>query len=248
MPVIQFICFSSVEAYLPWKCCCVMLHYEFLEPWIAWDVFPTLIFVTGNLCNKCPSGYLNKRAVLVILSMWSLVSIEQQSIRRPCDILVANVGPEVAKTAKTVILFINCKNVTFFQKCVQSQKWPKWPKTALSEVSQQELCSGEFWPTRVFHQAQEPCPAFPSLLQLIPARLGPRSLAQLPRSSVRVPIIQGASQRVNKAQESLSVPRWSPGHVLLQPIGTVPRTWFSVHMCFYTSKLNIYFILFATRL
>ena len=87
MPVIQFICFSSVEAYLPWKCCCVMLHYEFLEPWIALDLLPTLIFVTGNLCNKCPSGYSNKRAVLVILSMRSLVSIEQQSPRRPCDIV-----------------------------------------------------------------------------------------------------------------------------------------------------------------
>ena len=33
--------------------------------------------------------------------MRSLVSIEQQSSRRPCDILVANVGPEIAKTAKT---------------------------------------------------------------------------------------------------------------------------------------------------
>ena len=42
--------------------------------------------------------------------------------RGPCDILVANVGPEVAKTAKTVKLLINC------QKCVQSQKCPKWLK------------------------------------------------------------------------------------------------------------------------
>ena len=48
--------------------------------------------------------------------MRSLVSIEQQSPRRPCDILVINVGPEVAKTAKTVktakfdILPKNCQN------------------------------------------------------------------------------------------------------------------------------------------
>ena len=32
--------------------------------------------------------------------MQSLVSIKQQSPRRPCDILVANVGPEIDKTAK----------------------------------------------------------------------------------------------------------------------------------------------------
>ena len=77
-------------------------------------------------------------------------------------------------------------------------------------------------------QAQEPCPVFLSLLQLIPARLMPRSLAQLPRGSGRVPSIQGASQKSYKAQESFSVPRdvprWSPGHVLLQPLGTMPRT------------------------
>ena len=33
------------------------------------------------------SGYSNKTAVIVIISMRSLVSIEQQSPRRPCDIL-----------------------------------------------------------------------------------------------------------------------------------------------------------------
>ena len=51
----------------------------------AWDILLVLTSVAGNLCNKCPSGYLNKTAVKVILSMWSLVSIEQQSPRRPCD-------------------------------------------------------------------------------------------------------------------------------------------------------------------
>ena len=66
----------------------------------AWDILLVLTSVAGNLCNKCPSGYSNKTAVKVILSMRSLVSIEQQSPRRPCDILVANVGLEVAKTAK----------------------------------------------------------------------------------------------------------------------------------------------------
>ena len=52
----------------------------------AWDILLVLTSVAENLCNKCPSGYSNKTAVKVILSMRSLVSIEQQSPRRPCDI------------------------------------------------------------------------------------------------------------------------------------------------------------------
>ena len=56
----------------------------------AWDILLVLTSVAGNLCNKCPSGYSNKTAVKVILSMQSLVSIEQQSPRRPCDISIGN--------------------------------------------------------------------------------------------------------------------------------------------------------------
>ena len=85
--------------------------------------------MAGNLCNKCPSSYLNKTAVKVILSMRSLVSIEQQSPRRPCDILVANVGPEVAKTAKTA-------------KCVRELDWMpiaphgfQWPQASVGNVT-----------------------------------------------------------------------------------------------------------------
>ena len=52
----------------------------------AWDISLVLTSVAGNLCNKCPSSYSNKTAVKVILLMRSLVSIEQQSPRRPCDI------------------------------------------------------------------------------------------------------------------------------------------------------------------
>ena len=52
----------------------------------AWDILLVLTSVAGNLCNKCLSGYSNKTAIKVILSMRSLVSIEQQSPRRPCDI------------------------------------------------------------------------------------------------------------------------------------------------------------------
>ena len=58
----------------------------------AWDIFLVLISVAGNLCNKCPSGYSNKTAVKRILSMRSLVSIEQQSPRRPCDMSLKDVS------------------------------------------------------------------------------------------------------------------------------------------------------------
>ena len=167
----------------------------------AWDILLVLTSVAGNLCNKCPSGYSNKTAVKVILSMRSLVSIKQQSPRRPCDILVANVGPEVAKTAKTA------KTAKCVKKCAKLKMF----KTALSGVSQQSSCQGVCQSVLCVSecctsqsrpvQAQRPCPAFPSLLQLTPARPGPRSLAQLPRGPGRVPIIQGASQRSYRAQE-----------------------------------------------
>ena len=123
-------------------------------------------------------------------------------------------------------------------KCAKNGQSIKMTKTAISGGSQQSSCQGVWqsvlWvPEGVSRpvQAQEPCPAFPSLLQLNPARPGPRSLAQLPRGLGRVSIIQGAqeaSQRSYRVQESFpvprDVPRWSPGHVLLQPIGTVPRS------------------------
>ena len=71
-------------------------------------------------------------------------------------ILVANVGPEVAKTAKTV-------------KCVKKCAKLKMIKTALSGVSQQrtvsECCASQFRPV----QAQRPCPALSSLPQPSPA-------------------------------------------------------------------------------
>ena len=123
---------SSVEAYLLWKCCFNYCSYILIfvakcdAQSKAWDILLVLTSVAGNLCNKCPSGYSNKTAVKVILSMRSLVSIKQQSPRRPCDILVASVGPEVAKTAKCV------------KKCAKLKMF----KTALSGVSQQSSCQG----------------------------------------------------------------------------------------------------------
>ena len=103
-----------------------------------------------------------------------------------------------------------CKNC---QKMCKAQKIPKSPKTALSGLANKvpersvlecSVCA------RVSIQAQTGPGALSSLLQLIPARSGPRSLAQLPRGSGRVPSVQGASQRSYKAQESFSVPRDVP--------------------------------------
>ena len=123
--------------------------------------------------------------------MRSLVSIEQQSPRRPCDILVANVGPEIAKTAKTA-------------KCAKNVQSSKCSKQYFQGLVNKGVCqcvvpvsSGLFRPRGL----AQPCPTFPSLLQLTPARPGPRSLPQLPRGPGRVPIIQGASKRSYRADE-----------------------------------------------
>ena len=104
--------------------CSISIKYDAKSK--AWDILLVLTSVAGKLCNKCPSGNSNKTAVKVILSMQSLVSIKQQSPRSPCDILVANVGPEVAKTAKCV------------KKCAKIKMF----KTTLSEVIQQSSCQG----------------------------------------------------------------------------------------------------------
>ena len=84
---------SSVEAYLLWKSCYFTVEYVDTcshKPWIAWDILLVILSVTGNLCNKCPKQLVNKTAVIVIISMRSLVSIEQQSPRRSCDINKSN--------------------------------------------------------------------------------------------------------------------------------------------------------------
>ena len=65
------------------RMCLVSIKYDAKSK--AWDILLVLTSVAGNLCNKCLSGYSNKTAVKVILSMRFLVSIKQQSPRRPCD-------------------------------------------------------------------------------------------------------------------------------------------------------------------
>ena len=92
----------------------------------------------------------------------------------------------------------------------------------------------------------QPFPAFPSLLQLIPARSGPRNLALLPRGSGRVPSIQGASQRSYRVQESFSVPRdvprWSPGPCAPSTFRNCAQNEKQyVSIDWKNSKLNIYF-------
>ena len=131
--------------------------------------------------------------------------------------------------------------------------------TALSTVSQQSSCQGVcqsvlcvpecFTRKSRSRQAQEPCPAFLSLLQLIPGRSGPRSLVQLPRGSGRVPSIQGASKRSYKAQESFPVPRdvprrstWPDGPPAHRNCAQDGNTCFSRHLK--NSKLNILLLLF----
>ena len=104
--------------------------------------------------------------------MRSLVSIKQQSPSRFCDILVANVGPEVAKTAITI-------KTAKTAKCVKKCAKLKMSKTALSGVSQQSswkgvcrsvLCVSESFASQSRPvQAQRPCPALSSLPQPSPA-------------------------------------------------------------------------------
>ena len=71
---------SSVEACLLWKCCyqSVLINHELHGIFYLW------YYLWQEICAiNAQSGYSNKRAVLVIISMQSLVSIEQQSPRRP---------------------------------------------------------------------------------------------------------------------------------------------------------------------
>ena len=121
---------------------------------MAWDILLVLTSVTGNLCNKCPSGYSNKTAVKVILSMQSLVSIKQQSPRMPSDILVANVDPEVTKTAKTAKCVKN----------VQSSKCSKQHFQGLANKVPVMEC------VRVLYQPVQACS-------------GPEALSSLPQPS-----------------------------------------------------------------
>ena len=109
MPVVQCIVaqwrhISSESAVaLLLHMCSISIKYDAKSK--AWDILLVLTSVAGNLCNKCPSGYSNKTAVKVILSMRSLVSIEQQSPRSPCDTYVF--------LKSTICLIIPFPQITF---------------------------------------------------------------------------------------------------------------------------------------
>ena len=156
--------------------------------------------------------------------MQSLVSIEQQSPRRPCDILVANVGPEIAKTAKTA-------------KCVKKCAKLKMFKTALSGVSQQRsvsvCCASQFRPV----QAQRPCPALSSLPQPSPADFSqaraqePCPAAQRPRESA---YHSGSFPEKLQGPGALTVPRDVPRR------STWPYPPPAHRNCAQAEKLHIY--------
>ena len=136
--------------------------------------------------------------------------------------MVANVGPEIGKTAKTA------KTTKCAKKCAKLKMF----KTALSGISQQRsvsvCCASQFRPV----QAQRPCPA-----------------AQRSRESA---YHSGSFPEKLQGTGALTVPGMCPGgahgHIHLQPIGTVPRLKNYLFTVFEntwkTSKLNILFLLF----
>ena len=162
--------------------------------------------------------------------MRSLVSIKQQSPRRPCNILVANVGPEIAKTAKTA------KTTKCAKKCAKLKMF----KTALSGVSQQRIvlvcCANQFRPV----QAQRPCPALSSLPQPSPADSSqaraqePCPAAQRPRESA---YHSGSFPEKLQGPGALTVPRDVPRR------STWPYPPPAHRNCAQAEKLPIYSVL-----
>ena len=68
----------------------VLINYE------LHGIFYLYLHLWPEICAiNAQSGYLNKTAVIVIISMRSLVSIEQQSPRRSCDINIFRIGISV---------------------------------------------------------------------------------------------------------------------------------------------------------
>ena len=165
--------------------------------------------------------------------------------------MVANVGPEIAKTAKCANL-IKCAKTA---KNVQSSKNPKTTKNSTFRVKPEILegvCVRVFCECQSVHprprQAQEPCPAFPSLLQLTPARSGP----SCPKAQGKCLASRELPREVTRPRSPSQCPGMCSGQaqekLLFQPIGTVPRT--EKHMFSdarkpeKNSKLSLLFYLF----
>ena len=157
--------------------------------------------------------------------------IKQQSPRRPCDILVANVGPEILKTAKLPKL----QNVPKLPKNVQSSKSPKITKTALSGLANKvpaKECVGMFSECQsVYSGPDRPrslvqsSPAFCSWFQ--PGQ-GPGALPSCPEVQGECPASRKLPREVTRPRSPSQCPGMCPeaahGQDLLQPLGTVPRT------------------------
>ena len=153
--------------------------------------------------------------------MRSLVSIEQQSPSRPCDILAPNKGPEIVKTAKTVILLINCKMWHFTQKpskCVQSQKWQKQHFQGLANKVPARECA------KVFCVCQSVSPAVPgpdrrrSLVQPSPAfsswfqpGQGPGALPNCSEVQGECPVSRELPREVARPRSPSQCPGMCPG-------------------------------------
>ena len=141
--------------------------------------------------------------------MRSLVSIKQQSPRRPCDILVTNVGPDIAKTAKTA----KTAKIANVSKNVQSSKCPKQHFQGLANkvpVKECSVCA------RVLCQPVQACSgpeALSSLPQPSPADTSqakaqePCPAAQRPRESA---YRSGSFPEKLKGPGALTVPRDVP--------------------------------------
>ena len=216
--------------------CSISIKYDAKSK--AWDILFVLTSVAGNLCNKCPSSYSNKTAVKVILSIRSLVSIKQQSPRRPCDILVANVGLEVTKTAKTA------KTAKCVKKNVQSSKCSKQHFQGLANKVPVKECARVFSVCQSVvpaspgpFQAQRPCPALSSLPQLCPADSSqaraqePWPAAQRPKESA---YHSGSFPEKLQDPGALTVPRDMPRK------STWPYSPPTHRNCAQAEKLHIY--------
>ena len=141
--------------------------------------------VKQELQEKCAinalSGKLFENAVLVILFAISGFTSNDRAPGGPVTFWWPMWGQRLPKL-QNVLRWPKCAKTA--KKCAKLKKVPKSPKTALSGLARnfsEGVCVRVFCECQSIHprprQAQEPCPAFRSLLQLTPARSGPRSLA-----------------------------------------------------------------------
>ena len=182
--------------------------------------------------------------------MRSLVSIKQQNPRRPCDILLANVGPEIAKTAeiaktvKTAKCAKKCAKLKMFKNSTFRGEPTKECVSVLCHPVQ--ACSGpEALPSLV--QPSQPSPADSSQARAqepCPAAQRPRESAYHSGSFLReVTGPRSLDSAQGCAQEGAKWPYSPPAHrncaqtekLLICRVSE--NTWKN-------SKLNILFLLF----